>query len=198
MPGEGRSADRAARLAARPERQGRARHRRRAGLRLRVRAPARRGGSRGRARRPPARPARGGRATARRRGPTGRRRRVRRLRRRHDVERLVDTAESTLRPARRAREQRRRVLELPARAHARPAEFHRILGVNVGGAFLCIRAAAARMREAGRRRLDRQHHLDRRHPPERLRALALRHLEARDLGADEDDGARARARTGSA
>ena len=31
--------------------------------------------------------------------------------------------------------------------HLTPAEFHRILGVNVGGAFLCIRAAAARMRE---------------------------------------------------
>jgi 2-deoxy-D-gluconate 3-dehydrogenase len=33
--------------------------------------------------------------------------------------------------------------------HLTPAEFHRILGVNVGGAFLCIRAAAARMREQG-------------------------------------------------
>ncbi len=30
-----------------------------------------------------------------------------------------------------------------------PAEFHRILGVNVGGAFLCVRAAAARMRAQG-------------------------------------------------
>jgi 2-deoxy-D-gluconate 3-dehydrogenase len=33
--------------------------------------------------------------------------------------------------------------------HLTPDEFHRILGVNVGGAFLCIRAAAARMREQG-------------------------------------------------
>jgi 2-deoxy-D-gluconate 3-dehydrogenase len=30
-----------------------------------------------------------------------------------------------------------------------PAEFHRILDVNVGGAYLCIRAAAARMRAQG-------------------------------------------------
>ena len=33
--------------------------------------------------------------------------------------------------------------------HLEPAEFHRILDVNVGGTFLCIRAAAARMREQG-------------------------------------------------
>jgi 2-deoxy-D-gluconate 3-dehydrogenase len=33
--------------------------------------------------------------------------------------------------------------------HLEAAEFHRILGVNVGGSFLCIRAAAARMREQG-------------------------------------------------
>jgi 2-deoxy-D-gluconate 3-dehydrogenase len=33
--------------------------------------------------------------------------------------------------------------------HLTPAEFQRILGVNVGGAFLCTRAAAARMREQG-------------------------------------------------
>jgi 2-deoxy-D-gluconate 3-dehydrogenase len=33
--------------------------------------------------------------------------------------------------------------------HMTPDEFGRILGVNVGGAFLCIRAAAARMREQG-------------------------------------------------
>lgn len=33
--------------------------------------------------------------------------------------------------------------------HLEPAEFHRILGVNVGGAFLCTRAAAARMRAQG-------------------------------------------------
>ena len=33
--------------------------------------------------------------------------------------------------------------------HLTPAEFHRVLGVNVGGAFLCTRAAAARMREQG-------------------------------------------------
>jgi 2-deoxy-D-gluconate 3-dehydrogenase len=33
--------------------------------------------------------------------------------------------------------------------HMAPAEFERILGVNVGGAFLCTRAAAARMREQG-------------------------------------------------
>lgn len=33
--------------------------------------------------------------------------------------------------------------------HLAPAEFQRILDVNVGGAFLCIRAAAARMREQG-------------------------------------------------
>ena len=96
-----------------------------------------------------------------------------------------------LRPSRRAREQRRRLLELPARAHdARRVQPHhrrerrrrlplhpRRGGPDAG---------------AGRRRLDRQHHLDRRDPPERLRALALRDLEARDLGADEDDGARAR------
>jgi 2-deoxy-D-gluconate 3-dehydrogenase len=30
-----------------------------------------------------------------------------------------------------------------------PSEFNRILGVNVGGAFLCTRAAAAQMREQG-------------------------------------------------
>ena len=33
--------------------------------------------------------------------------------------------------------------------HLEAAEFNRILGVNVGGSFLCIRAAAARMREQG-------------------------------------------------
>jgi len=33
--------------------------------------------------------------------------------------------------------------------HLTAAEFQRILGVNVGGAFLCTRAAAARMREQG-------------------------------------------------
>jgi len=33
--------------------------------------------------------------------------------------------------------------------HMAPAEFRRIVDVNVGGAFLCIRAAAARMREQG-------------------------------------------------
>lgn len=33
--------------------------------------------------------------------------------------------------------------------HLTPAEFQRILGVNVGGAFLCTRVAAARMREQG-------------------------------------------------
>jgi 2-deoxy-D-gluconate 3-dehydrogenase len=33
--------------------------------------------------------------------------------------------------------------------HMQPDEFNRIIGVNVGGAFLCIRAAAARMREQG-------------------------------------------------
>jgi 2-deoxy-D-gluconate 3-dehydrogenase len=33
--------------------------------------------------------------------------------------------------------------------HLTPTEFQRILGVNVNGAFLCIRAAAARMREQG-------------------------------------------------
>jgi 2-dehydro-3-deoxy-D-gluconate 5-dehydrogenase len=33
--------------------------------------------------------------------------------------------------------------------HLEPAEFQRILGVNVGGSFLCTRAAAARMREQG-------------------------------------------------
>jgi 2-dehydro-3-deoxy-D-gluconate 5-dehydrogenase len=33
--------------------------------------------------------------------------------------------------------------------HLTPAEFQRILGVNVGGAFLCTKAAAARMREQG-------------------------------------------------
>jgi NAD(P)-dependent dehydrogenase (short-subunit alcohol dehydrogenase family) len=33
--------------------------------------------------------------------------------------------------------------------HLTASEFHRILGVNVGGAFLCTRAAAARMREQG-------------------------------------------------
>ena len=33
--------------------------------------------------------------------------------------------------------------------HMTPEEFQRIIGVNVGGGFLCIRAAAARMREQG-------------------------------------------------
>jgi 2-dehydro-3-deoxy-D-gluconate 5-dehydrogenase len=33
--------------------------------------------------------------------------------------------------------------------HMAPAEFRRILDVNVGGAFLCTRAAAARMRKQG-------------------------------------------------
>ncbi len=33
--------------------------------------------------------------------------------------------------------------------HMAPAEFNRIIGVNVGGAFLCIRAAAAQMRLQG-------------------------------------------------
>mgnify|MGYP000383174158 CR=1 FL=1 len=33
--------------------------------------------------------------------------------------------------------------------HLAPAEFQRILGVNVGGSYLCMRAAAARMREQG-------------------------------------------------
>ena len=33
--------------------------------------------------------------------------------------------------------------------HLEPAEFSRIVDVNVGGAFLCTRAAAARMREQG-------------------------------------------------
>jgi 2-deoxy-D-gluconate 3-dehydrogenase len=33
--------------------------------------------------------------------------------------------------------------------HMTPAEFRRIVDVNVGGAFLCTRAAAARMREQG-------------------------------------------------
>ncbi|MGI8972961.1 MAG: SDR family NAD(P)-dependent oxidoreductase [Gaiella sp.] len=34
--------------------------------------------------------------------------------------------------------------------HLTPEEFHRIIGVNVGGAFLCIRAAAAQMRKQER------------------------------------------------
>ena len=46
----------------------------------------------------------------------------------------------------------------------------------------------------GRRRLDRQRHVDRRDPPERVGPVPLRDVEARDLGADEDDGARARPR----
>src|SRR5437763_6815668 len=33
--------------------------------------------------------------------------------------------------------------------HLAPAEFKRIVDVNVGGVFLCTRAAAARMREQG-------------------------------------------------
>jgi 2-deoxy-D-gluconate 3-dehydrogenase len=33
--------------------------------------------------------------------------------------------------------------------HMKPEEFNRIIGVNVGGAFLCIREAAARMRKQG-------------------------------------------------
>ena len=33
--------------------------------------------------------------------------------------------------------------------HLEPAEFQRILGVNVGGSFLCTRTAAARMRAQG-------------------------------------------------
>ncbi len=34
--------------------------------------------------------------------------------------------------------------------HLTPQEFHRVLGVNVGGSFLCIREAAAQMRAQGR------------------------------------------------
>ena len=82
--------------------------------------------------------------------------------------------------------------------HLTPAEFHRILGVNVGGAFLCIRAAAARMREQGDggsiiniSSIDAIH-------PSGCRALALRHVEACDLGPDEVDGARARPGSASA
>ena len=79
-----------------------------------------------------------------------------------------------------------------------PEEFQRILDVNVGGRLPLHPRRGGPDARAGRRRLDRQHHLDRRDPPERLGPLPLRHVEARDLGADEDDGARARARTGSA
>jgi 2-deoxy-D-gluconate 3-dehydrogenase len=65
-----------------------------------------------------------------------------------DVERLVDTAVSTF--------GRLDVLVNNAGVfsnflleHMTPDEFQRIIGVNVGGGFLCIRAAAARMREQG-------------------------------------------------
>ena len=33
--------------------------------------------------------------------------------------------------------------------HMTPAEFNRIIGVNLGGTFLCIKAAAAQMRSQG-------------------------------------------------
>ena len=82
--------------------------------------------------------------------------------------------------------------------HMEPDEFQRILDVNVRGAFLCIRAAAAQMRaQGGGGSIVNITSIDAIHPSG-VGPLALRDVEARDLGADEDDGARARAPTGSA
>ena len=104
---------------------------------------------------------------------------------------------SSVRPPRRAREQRRRLLELPAGApHARrvPAHSRRERRRHVP---LHARGRRPHARP-GRRRLDHQHQLDRRGASERLGPVALRHVEARDLGADQDDGARAGAGSASA
>ena len=98
-----------------------------------------------------------------------------------------------VRPPRRAREQRRGLLELPAGAPDAgrvPAHSRRERRWHVP---LHARGRRAHARP-GRRRLDHQHQLDRRGASERLGPVALRDVEARDLGADEDDGARARAR----
>ena len=53
--------------------------------------------------------------------------------------------------------------------HMTPEEFQRILGVNVGGSFLCVKRRRGADAGAGRWWIDRQHLVDRRHPPERLR-----------------------------
>ena len=103
-------------LAARPEREDGARHRRSAGLRLRVRAASRRGGQLGRARGPRARDRLE--AAAERLAGEGRPVAVAvgdMSTAEGDGRALVQVAAVAVRAPRRARQQRRRVLELPAR-----------------------------------------------------------------------------------
>ena len=76
--------------------------------------------------------------------------------------------QSTLRPARRARQQRGRLLELPARGHGA----RRVPAASSASTSAARSSASRRPRAdagAGRRRLDRQHHVDRRRSSERLR-----------------------------